>query len=296
MKMNKILFTTKFRHLSLNSLEQLYPLKEAGLKEVVLCYIIARDKVGFVPYGGYLKEEVERLSNQARIRFEDWQQSLSQQGIDSKIIIEVGDPVPKLLRVAEDEKVDLIVAGKKNVTAKEGFFLSHGIVQIMRRSPVPVLVSKYMVEYEWNGEKAARRNDKIFERPLFAMDWSEPSKRARKTIPLLHKLVTEALVSHVITAKTSKKLNADERARMEQESRKKLETYCRVLGKNCINAEAHLGAGRNVVDEILRLSRELKASMIILGTSGKISPRNILRGNVSHRIAELSEIPTLLIP
>ena len=90
MKIEKILFPTKFRHLALNSLEQLYPLKAAGLKEVVLCYIIPRDEVGFVPYGGYLKEEEERLRAEARIRFEDWQQSLSKQGISSKIVIEVG--------------------------------------------------------------------------------------------------------------------------------------------------------------------------------------------------------------
>jgi nucleotide-binding universal stress UspA family protein len=157
-------------------------------------------------------------------------------------------------------------------------------------------VSKYMVEYEWNGEKAARRNDKIFERPLFATKWSEPSKRALKTTVLLDGLVKEALVSHVISAKSTKNLDANEFARMEQDSRKKLDAYCRTLRNANMKAEAHLGAGRSVVDEILRLSRELKASMIIMGTSSKGRARDLLLRNTSHRVAELSEIPTLLIP
>lgn len=296
MKINKILFPTKFRHLSLNSLEQLYPLKAAGLKEVVLCYIIPRDEVGFVPFGGYLKEEEERLRAEARIRFEDWQKSLSKQGIGSNIVIAVGDPVPKLLRVAEEEKVDLIVAGKKNVTTTEGIFLGSNTVQIMRRSKVPILTSKYMVEYEWNGEKASRRNDKIFERPLFATDWSDPSERALKAVLLLGPVIKEALVCHVICSKMSRNLDADGLQRLEQESREMLGVYCKTLQGARIKAEAHVGAGRSVVEEILRLSRELKASMIIVGTSGKDRIQDLWSGSVSHRVAELSEIPTLLIP
>lgn len=295
MKIEKILFPTKFRDLALNSLEQLYPLKATGLKEVVLCYIIPRDEVGFVPYGGYLKEEEERLRAEARIRFEDWQQSLNKQGINSRIVIEVGDPVPKLLRVAEDEKVDLIVAGKKKVTAAEGVFLGSDTAQIMRRSTVPVLVSKYMVEYEWNGEKAARRNDKIFERPLFATDWSAPSERALKTMVFLKGLVKEALVSHVICVKISKNLDTTGLQRLERESKERLAAYCKTLQDAGIKAEAHLGAGHSV-EEILRLSRELKASMIVIGTSGKDRMRDFWLGSVSHRVAELSEIPTLLVP
>lgn len=295
MKIEKILFPTKFRDLALNSLEQLYPLKEAGLKEVILCYIIPRDEVGFVPYGGYLKEEEERLRAEARIRFEDWQQSLSKQGIGSRIVIEVGDPIPKLLRVAEDEKVDLIVAGKKKVTAAEGVFLGSDTVQIMRRSTVPVLVSKYLVEFDYNGEKVSRRNDRIFERPLFATDWSAPSERALKTLVFLKGLVKEALVSHVIGVKISKNLDKTGLQRMEQESKERLAAYCKTLQEAGIKAEAYLGAGRSV-EEILRLSRELKASMIIIGTSGKDRIRDLWLGSVSHRVAELSEIPTLLIP
>ena len=60
MKIEKILFPTKFREFA-SPLESLLVLKEVGIKEVVLYYVIPREDVGFVPYGGYLKEEEERL-------------------------------------------------------------------------------------------------------------------------------------------------------------------------------------------------------------------------------------------
>ena len=100
----------------------------------------------------------------------------------------------------------------------------------------------------------------------------------------------------MIEGKTSKNLDADEFESMERKSKRRLTVYCKALQDVKIKAEPHLGAGTSVVDEILRLSRELKASMIILGTSNKGLTRELLLGSVSHRVAELSELPTLLVP
>ena len=104
MKIERLLFPTKFGELDLNSLESLFMLKDAGLKEVILYYVIPREEVGFVPYGGYLKEEEERIREEVRIRFEDWQKSLSAKEINSRIIIEVGEPVPNILNIAEKRR------------------------------------------------------------------------------------------------------------------------------------------------------------------------------------------------
>ncbi|KPK36320.1 MAG: hypothetical protein AMK70_02655, partial [Nitrospira bacterium SG8_35_1] len=111
MAIKKILFPTKFRELSFNSLAQLFALKDAGLKEIILSHVISREDVGFVPFGGYLKEEEDRLREEATIRFEDWQKSLEEKGLQSKVVIKVGEPVPQILHTAEDEEADLIVVG-----------------------------------------------------------------------------------------------------------------------------------------------------------------------------------------
>lgn len=295
MKIEKILFPTKFREFAFNALESLLILKDVGLNEVVFYYVIPRKEVGFVPYGGYLKDEEERFREEARIRFEDWQKLLSTKVINSKIIIEVGDPVPNILNIAEKERVDLIVVGKKKKTIYEKSFVGSHTLQIITRSKIPVLVSKYMVEFEWNGEIVTRTNVDIFKRPLLPTDWSEPSERALRLLLSFNGLIEKAFVCHVIDVKISKGRDKSELYRIEKESKERLDSYCEKLRSAGIAAEPHLGANRTLL-EIIRISRDVKASMIVMGTTGKDRLRELWLGSVSHRIAEMSELPTLLVP
>ena len=295
MKIEKILFPTKFREFAFEALESLLVLKDAGLRDVVLHNVIPRDEVGFVPYGGYLKDEEERLREETRIRFQEWQQALSAHGIGSKIVIEVGDPVPNILALAEKEKIDLIVVGKKKKTGPELSFVGSHTLQLITRSTVPILVSKHMVEYESSGEMVTRLNDKVFQRPLLATDWSEPSTRALELLSSLKNVVEAVSVCHVIGVKIAKNLDKSGLHLLEKESRERLARYCERLTAAGIPAEPHLGAGRSVL-EIIRIARETHATMIMMGTTGKDRLHEFFLGSNSHRVAEASELPTLLVP
>lgn len=296
MKLTKVLFATKFRELAFDALESLFDLKAAGLKEIILTYIIPREEVAFVPYGGYMKDEEERLREQARIRFEDWQEALSKAGVDSKIRIEVGEPVPKLVRIAEKEKVNLIVAGRKKRTALEKVYVGSHTLDLLRRSTaIPVLISKYMVYCDMEGQCVRRVNEHPFARPLLATDWSKPSQNALEFITSLKGAVDKVDVVHVIGVKIAKGLDKTELYRIEKESKERLDKYCATLKEAGFEAEPHLTAGRTA-SEIIRLSRELNSTMIVQGTTGKDRVKEFFIGSVSHRIAEASELPTLLVP
>jgi len=295
MKIKKVLFPTKFRELAFNSLESLLELKEIGLKEVVLTYVIPRDEVAFVPFGGYMKDEEERLREQARIRFEDWQEAISRRGVDSTIRIQVGNPIPKIISIAEEEKVDMIVAGRKKRTTLDKVHIGSHTLDLVRRSSVPVLISKYMVLYEWEGELITRLNEHIFRKPLFATDWSKPSEKALKLVSSFKGLTDKVMVTHIIGVKISKNLDKSELRRIERESKERLGSYCDRLKKAGVKAEPHLFSGRSSA-EIIRVAREHKATMIIMGTTGKDRIRDFWLGSVSHRVAETSELPVLLVP
>ncbi len=295
MEFKKILFPTKFRELAFNSLESILELKKAGLKEIVLTYIIPRDEVGFVPYGGYMKDEEERLREQTRIRFENWQEAIAAEGIESKIRIEVGNPIPKLLRIAEEEKVDLIIAGRKKRTMLGKVYVGSHTLELIRRSTVPILVSKYMVRFEWEGDLITRVNDHLFTAPLLATDWSVPSEKALKLVSSFKELAKKVMITHIIGVKISKGLDKSELHRLEKESKERLEEYCDRLRKDGINAEPHLFSGQSA-PEIIRVAREHKASMIIMGTTGKDRFKEFWLGSVSHRVTESSELPVLLVP
>lgn len=295
MKIEKILFPTKFRELAFNALEPLFALKNSGLKEIIFQYVIPREEVGFVPYGGYLKEEEEKLREEARIRFEDWQKSLSSEGIDSKIIIEVGSPVPNILAASEREKVDLIMVGRKKKIGPETSFVGSNTLQLITRSKIPTLVSKYMVQFELNGESVTRTNKEIFKNPLIVTDWSGPSEKALELLISLKGVAEKAFVCHVIGVRISKGLDKSELYRIENESKERLQKYCERLKTAGIDAEPHLGAGKTTL-EIIRISRETGASIIIMGTTGKDRLHELVMGSNSHRVAQMSELPTLLVP
>ena len=294
MSVERILFPTKFRELSFNSLEQLFPLKDAGLKEIILCHVISRENVGFVPYGGYLKEEEDRLREEAMIRFEDWQKSIDKMGISSRAVIRVGEVIPQILHAADEENADLIVVGKKKKTIDHPFAGSHTL-EIVTRSKIPSLVSKYMVSYEIDGEHHEKLNNRIFERPMLVTDWSEPSRRAMDFLKSIREVVEEALIFHDIDVEKVYRKQTGDLSQIKKVSMEKLDTFCEDLCREGTACQTHLGAGK-ILDEILRISRDRQASMIILGTSGKGWLSEFIHGSVSHEVVKLSELPSLLVP
>ena len=291
----KVLFHTHFRELALNSLKTIMELKKVGLESIILTHIIPRDEVSFVPYGGYLKETETQMKTEARLRFEDWQELLTEHGIKSHIRIEVGAPNAEILSIAEEEGVDLIVIGRKKRTLMEKVYVGSHIMDILRRSTVPVLMSKYMVQFEWEDEQLTRTNEHIFNRPMLATDWSQPSENAMQNMSALKGLAETVLVVHVIDAKLTKGMDSEKRSHIEKESKSRSQNYCRKIEQFGMSAEHHLSAGKTV-QELVRLSRDHKASMIVMGKTGKDWFQEYWLGGVSHQIAELSELPVLLIP
>ena len=295
MKFETLLYHTRFRELAFNSLKTVVQLKTAGLKKVVLAHVIPREEVAFVPYGGTLKEGLKRMREEARLQFDDWIRTIDDPQLEFIQRIEVGASNAEILNMAKAEKADLIIVGRKKRSAFEKVYVGTHVLDILRRSDVPVLMSKYMVQYEWQGEALVRTNDQIWKRPLVASDWSEPSRRALEATLALKGLAEKIIVTHVLGARRVKNLEPPAIRRLEDESAKRLESYCRQIDDAGIQSESHLVMGRTV-EEIIKMSRDYGATMIVMGRTGKDWFREYWLGGVSHQIAELSELPVLLIP
>jgi nucleotide-binding universal stress UspA family protein len=281
--------------LAFNSLKSLLELKAAGLKKVVLAHVILREDVAFVPYGGTLKEDEKRMREEARLKFDDWIQTIGDPQLEFLQRIEVGAANAEILNMAKEEKADLIVVGRKKRTALERVYVGTHVLDILRRSEVPVLMSKYMVHYEWQGESLMRTNEDIWKRPLLASDWSDPSRRALDITLALKGLVEKIIVTHVLGSRRVKNLEPPALKRLEDESEKRLEAYCRQVDEAGIQSEFHLTMGRTV-EELIKMSRDFGATMIVMGRTGKDWFHEYWLGGVSHQIAELSELPVLLVP
>lgn len=132
MRFQTLLFHTRFRELAFNSLKSILELKAVGLKKVVLAHVIPREEVSFVPYGGILKDYLHRLQEEARLKFDDWIQTIGDAQLTFSQRVEVGSANARILDMAVEEKVDLIVVGRKKRTALEKVYVgTHGATMIV---------------------------------------------------------------------------------------------------------------------------------------------------------------------
>jgi len=216
MSIKRLLYCTKFRDLSLQALKELFVLKKVGLEEIILLHIIPREDVSYVFPFGYLEEEANRLKEEAELRFEVWGKEIRASGLNYRTTIKVGDPVYDIPAVCEEEKVDLLVLGKKK---RETLFVGSRTKEILKQVKVPTLVFKYKLKEE----DLEIENKNLFQRPLVAIDFSPPSLRALEFFYKLKDVFERGMIVHVIP---STKVEGSDKMRMktlEEDASQKLD-------------------------------------------------------------------------
>jgi len=281
MEIKKMLFVTDFEGLWFDALRSLMALRKVGLDHVVLLHVIER-KIGY-----YTKEEKERLRAMAEVRFIDWAQSLYEEGMECGSYIVVGDTVHKILEAAEEEEVDLVVINRQKRKKMEKLYIDSKTLEFLRKTPTTVLIHKYKSE-------SGTVSDKLFERPLLAIDWSPPATRALDFLVGLKSIIKKLQVVQIVTEKEIEGLGKRGLLKLEREHRKKLYELCNSLKDEGIDAEAHLYIGD--VAQIQNAAREYEATIIATGTTRKSAWQSRWLRSISQELAELSELPTLLVP
>ena len=279
---------TQFEELWFDALRSLMDLRKTGFNHVVFLHVIERDKVAMHRGKGYLKDEEIKLREMANVRFIDWAESLFEQGMEVGAYIVVGNPLPKVISTAAEENVDLIVTGRHKKGKIEELYGGSETLEILERTSTPVLVYKYMLP-------SGKVNEKPFERPLLAMDWSPASEKASDYLLSFRDILKKVIVIHVIGEKEFKSTSAMEIQAIRKENRHKLERVCSVFEKEGIEAEPHLYVG-DTFEQIERAASEREPSMIVAGTTGKSPMKKIFLGSVAKKLTKHSMLPSLLVP
>ncbi len=288
MEIKKLLFVTQFEELWFDSLNSLMDLRKTGFNHVVFIHVIERDKVALRRGKGYLKDEEVKLKEIANVRFIDWAETLYEQGIEVGAYMVVGDLVPKVVSAAKEEGVNLIVVGHHKRGKIEELYAGSKILELLRRASTPVLIHKYILP-------SGKVNDKPFERPLFATDWSHPCEVAVEYLISLKEIIQKIEVIHVASEKSLKGSSAMEVQKIRKESRRRLDEVCETFCARGIDAKPHLYVG-DAAEQIIRATHEREASMVVAGTTGRGPWRERWLGSVPRKLVEQSEIPVLLIP
>ncbi|MBW2590826.1 MAG: universal stress protein [Deltaproteobacteria bacterium] len=288
MKIKKLLFATRLEELWFDALQSLMDLRKADLNHVVFLNVIERDKVAMHRGTGYQKGEEIKLREMANVRFIDWAETLFEQGMEVGAYIVVGNLVQQVITAVQKEEVDLIVMGHHKKTKMEILFSGSQISELLRRTSTPILVYKYILD----------AGDKIrapFEKPVLATDWSPASHRAAEYLSGLKNVIKTIRIIYVAPDKQLNGLSAMEVQKFRKENRKKLDKVCETFESQGINAEPYFCIG-DVVGEIEKAAQEFRASMIVMGATGKGALRERWLGSVPMELAEKSAFPTLLVP
>jgi nucleotide-binding universal stress UspA family protein len=288
MEIRKLLFVTKFEDLCFDALNSLLTLQHAALEHVVFLNVIEKDKVAMRRGSGYLKEEEVKLKETANIRFIDWAENLFERGLEVGAYIEVSSLIPEILKVIEKESPDLIVIGRSHKNTLKQLYSSSDVMELIRRTEIPVLVFKHMMEDNIVPEK-------IFERPLFANNWGESSQTAVAFLKGLKDVIGDLHIMHVLKEKSLKSKDTHDVQKVRKHERKRLDDLCDEFEETGIRARPHVYVG-DPQKEIEKAAKEYQATMVILGSSDKSAILERWTGSVTKNMAELSIFPCLLIP
>jgi len=288
MKIEKLLFVTKFDQLCFNALQSLLTLRQAGLRHVVFVYVIERDQVAMHRGAGYRKSQETRLREKANIRFIDWAEALFEQGMEVGVYIVVGGVVSQVIKAAAREAADLIVIGRSQKGALANLYAGSDVTEIIRRVAAPTLVYKHLADQP-------NADAKPFARPLVATDGSPASLRAVDYLKTLGSIIEQVNVVSVVDENDLTGGSAMAIQKTRKDARRKLEDICDRFEDVGISARAHVYVGQPA-EELSRAALECRASMIVAGSSAKNAWVERWIGSVPRTLAEKSDFPTLLFP
>ncbi len=136
----------------------------------------------------------------------------------------------------------------------------------------------------------------MFERILLAVDGSEHSAR---TVPVAADLAARygASVTVLHVREFTKRHGADVDIDPEQESRAYVDGVIEELRGKGVEARGEIrrvGAGQ-VPKEIVDVSGEVDAGLIVMGTRGRTEWQSLLVGGVAHKVLAHASCPVLMV-
>lgn len=214
-------------------------------------------------------------------------------GLEHKLVTEVRkEPVPAILKAAESHEITMIAMAASGKGRVKEFIVGSTSLGVIRRSKVPVLLDKFPIEASDDPQGYCESCPPLLDRVLVTIDLS---KASRSMLPLVQQLIDagakKMTLFHVV--QSSKYSMADDRR--FQEVRQRMEAYQAKLDAKGCEIDVHLHFGTTTYN-ILEAAREIDATLIVLGTTGKGYLRGATLGSTSEEVVKGSTRPLLLIP
>ncbi|MBI2759121.1 MAG: universal stress protein [Chloroflexi bacterium] len=289
----RILFPTDLSAYSDAVLACLPDLKSAGLHEVVLLSVIRPSDVPMPETVNLENLEYWRWSLEEKLKIASM--ALEGQGLRALTRVEYGHPVEQILRVAEDERVEMIVMGAQGLTAAQELLIGSTAYEVIRRAAVPVFLQKFEVVRELGHVRCHWVCEHAFERVLHPTDFSDPADAAFRVVKRLKAAgAREVIVLHVQDERVMQSRSPEQLAEFDRHDTEHLEALCKSLVMFGMQARPVLRHGIPF-KETLSVADEMDVSLIVLGSQGRSAVREMLAGSTFENVARLSRQPVLVV-
>lgn len=229
---------------------------------------------------GELLRRVDLIKQEARQRLLDLS---AKTGIDYKILVSEGNAAKQIIAAVEEENADLIVMGKRGMTALEKLFIGSVTSQILRHSPVPLLLTR------------AKSGKPAFGKILVPTDFSEHEDIEREYAwQIAGKNDSELIFLHVLELHNHEfppavleKMMAELEQKMLQRKKSEQEGI-RITEAVIRSINAAIG--------ITEYAEEQACDLIVLSTCGPSALERFFLGSTAEKVTAHSMIPVFAIP
>jgi nucleotide-binding universal stress UspA family protein len=198
-----------------------------------------------------------------------------------KVIIERGVPFEKIIREAQNNDYNVIVAGSGNKSDSDAYKLGTTVEKLIRKNQIPVWVV--------NKEKS-----KNVEKIVCPVDFSDASHRALKNaIVLSKKFDAELTILNVFTPVNYFSVrfqvnNERENKILKKQLEDEFNSFLEKFDLSQIKYSKVIAEGESH-KEILKFIKENNIDLLLIGTTGKTNLSRLLMGSVTEKVTR--EVP-----
>ncbi len=280
----KILWTTDFSDEAKEALLYADAFAKTFKAKIVALHVVPDVSPALYDAAAVVKGEITKrvafVKGETKKKLEALKKS---KGMTFRILVKEGNAAKKIIEVAEEEDADLIVMGRRGLSAFEKLFIGSVANQVLRNSPVPLLLTK---------KKSGKPR---FRKILVPTDFSEQEERERDYAWKLAKAFDSALVflhvlelhdyefsSHVLDKMFNTVMNKlRQREKREKEDIKIIDDVNRAIN-----------AALGIVD----YADTHKIDLIVMSTCVQSKLERFFLGSTTEKVISYSSIPVFAIP
>ncbi len=277
---NRVLYPTDFSEVSLHALRECIPrLAKLEIKELHLLNVVDITMAEFEAFEleSVYREKLERLAREVE----------EECGGKTRIKadVRIGIPSIEIAKAAEEAGTELIVIPSVGENIWRRMFVGSTASNLVRAAKKPVLLIRYPQrdgKFEFSGDC-----ERMFERPLVALDFSRCSVKLVQTVRKFRERVKGGILIHSVDYG-----GVDELEHNMAVAKKNLEKSTKGLG-GMFEIEVMVGTASQA---IIGTSLAKNSTLIVLGKKGRSFIKDLLLGSTAERVIRDSRLPVLLVP